>query len=353
MDNVASDQRIESIVAIPSPASLSQQLPLEPAQAQSVVSYRQSISDIIHGKDRRQLVIVGPCSIHDPKAAIEYAQRLKGLRTQYSTSLEIVMRVYFEKPRTIVGWKGFINDPNMDGSYEIAKGLYNARQLLLEITAMGMPVACEFLDAATGQFYADTVSWGAIGARTTESQVHRELASGLSCPVGFKNGTNGNIDIAIDAMQAASHPHAFISPDPTGQIALYRTSGNSDAHLILRGGTRPNYHTQDVAAAMAKQNNAGLSQRLLIDCSHANSAKDFKRQAMVLNDVATRLGDEIHHIGGVMLESHLVDGNQKLDTNKSLTYGQSITDACIGWEETETLLAMYAKATANALGQQD
>jgi len=349
MNTIASDLRIESIVPVRSPEALAAELPLESKHAQQIVENRQTISNILHGHDLRQLVVVGPCSIHDTAAAMEYAQRLLPLREQYIDTLEIVMRVYFEKPRTTIGWKGLINDPNMDGSCEIDKGLYAARSLLLQLAQLGLPAGCEFLDAATGQFYADTVSWGAIGARTTESQVHRELASGLSCPVGFKNGTSGNIDIALDAMQAASHPHAFLSPNPAGKIALYRTKGNEDAHLILRGGSQPNYSSNHAQDAYQQQKQAGMKQRIIVDCSHANSGKDFRMQSVVLKDIASRLKDENAIIGGVMVESHLVEGNQKQTGSGSLIYGQSITDACVGWSETETMLSNLSISVASAL----
>jgi len=349
MKSIASDQRIESIISVPSPHTLIEQLPLPQAQAERIVQNRQRIAQIVHGKDKRLLVVVGPCSIHDTQAALEYANRLSPLADKYKDTLEIVMRVYFEKPRTTVGWKGLINDPKLDGSCEIGEGLHTARQLLLQLSEIGLPAGCEFLDAATGQYYADTVSWGAIGARTTESQVHRELASGLSCPVGFKNGTNGNIHIAIDAIQASSHSHAFLSPDNNGQIALYRTTGNEDAHLILRGGKEPNYESHYVKQAYKQQQDSGLSQRLVVDCSHANSGKDFRRQAVVINDLASRLKNELDIIGGVMLESHLEEGKQSYSMHSDLVYGQSITDACIGWSETELLLSTLSASVEAAL----
>jgi len=349
MNSIASDLRIDSIVPIRSPEAITAELPLATDNAQRIVEHRARISNIIQGKDKRLLVVVGPCSIHDPIAAIDYAERLLEQRHRYADTLEIVMRVYFEKPRTTVGWKGLINDPKMDGSCEIDQGLYTARELLVKLASIGLPAGCEFLDAATGQFYADTVSWGAIGARTTESQVHRELASGLSCPVGFKNGTNGNVDIALDAMQAAGHAHAFLSPDPSGKIALYRTTGNTDAHLILRGGKAPNYGSDYVKSAFDLQQGSGLRRRIIVDCSHANSAKDFKRQSVVLNSIASRLDAELEMIGGVMLESHLVEGSQKIDAAEPLVYGQSITDACIGWSETTILLQHLSNAVASAM----
>jgi len=350
MNSIASDQRIEAIIPVQSPQSLFEVLPLPSSLAEQIIQTRLRISRIIHGEDKRLLVIVGPCSIHDTGAALEYANRLNPLRKKYSDTLEIVMRVYFEKPRSTVGWKGLINDPNLDDSCQIDKGLHKARKLLLQLAELGLPAGCEFLDTATGQFYADTVSWGAIGARTTESQVHREMASGLSCPVGFKNGTKGNIDIALDAMLAASHSHTFLSPDTNGQLAMYRTAGNSDAHLILRGGNEPNYQSHHLGQAYSEQQDNGLSQRIIIDCSHANSGKNHKRQSIVVQDIASRLNDEIDMIAGIMLESHLVEGKQAYTTAEKLIYGQSITDACIGWEETETMLGALSESVASALG---
>ena len=254
------------------------------------------------------------------------------MRERLGDALELVMRVYFEKPRTTVGWKGLINDPDLDGTFDIDRGLELARRLLVDVAALGVPAGCEFLDAATGQYYADLVSWGAIGARTTESQVHREIASGLSCPVGFKNGTDGNVQIAIDAIRAAGHPHAFLSPTDEGRIALYRTRGNPDAHLILRGGRAPNFDAASVTAALELQRAVGIGRRLMIDCSHANSGRDFRRQADVARDVATRVAEGDADVGALMIESHLVEGRQPMDGE--LEYGQSVTDACLGWEDT-------------------
>ena len=349
MHNITSDVRIDSIVAMRSPAELSVELPLHVNHAEVINQTRQRIADIIHGRDPRLLVVIGPCSIHDPTAAMEYANRLLPLREQFQDSLEIVMRVYFEKPRTIVGWKGMINDPYMDNSFQIDEGLLKARKLLLDLAQINMPAGCEFLDAATGQYYADTVSWGAIGARTTESQVHREIASGLSCPVGFKNATSGDIGIAIDAIQAAGHPHAFLSPTEDGRIALFKTTGNADAHLILRGGLTPNYDSASLRGAFEKQAAQGISQRIMIDCSHGNSQKDHKRQVAVASDIASRLSEEADMIAGLMIESHLVEGKQPMTNVDSLTYGQSITDACLGWEDTEQTLAELAEAMSRKL----
>ena len=344
MQDITSDTRIASIVAMPSPAELVRELPLDGDAARRIAATRERISRIVHGEDPRLLVVVGPCSIHDPLAARDYAERLLRVRERLAERLEIVMRVYFEKPRTTIGWKGLINDPDMDGRYDIGRGLRLARRLLVDLAAIGLPAGCEFLDAATGQYYADTVSWGAIGARTTESQVHREIASGLSCPVGFKNATGGDVGVAVDAVVAAGHPHAFLSPTPDGVLALYRTRGNPDAHVILRGGPTPNHDAASVAAAFERQEKAGVARRLIVDCSHANSGKDHRRQGAVADGVAARLGDEIARVGGLMLESHLVEGRQGLADPDRLTYGQSVTDACIGWPETEALLERLAEA---------
>lgn len=342
MTELTSDRRIESIDSVRTPKDLIQELPLDVEFANQIVESRKRISNIIHGSDRRLLVVIGPCSIHDPVATREYAERLYPLHKKYANTLEIVMRMYFEKPRTTVGWKGLINDPNIDGTFDINNGLKTARRLLMDLAILGIPAGCEFLDAATGQYYADLVSWGAIGARTTESQIHREIASGLSCPVGFKNGTNGNIDIATDAMKAAGHPHAFLSPNSDGVISLYRTTGNNDAHLILRGGKKPNYDTSSVKMAAEKQHSSDMNRRIIIDCSHANSGKDYRKQAVIAKHIADRLPNEIDRIGGLMIESHLIEGAQSAKTTDSLIYGQSITDACIGWSETEYTLDMLA-----------
>jgi len=344
MSYSTSDLRIDSIVNIRTPRSLLHELPLSLEAAEAITANRNRISNILHGRDDRLLVVIGPCSIHHVDAAIEYAEKLAVLKNKYAKTLEIVMRVYFEKPRSTVGWKGLINDPNLDGSFEIGKGLMFARTLLLKLADMQLPAGCEFLDAATGQYYADTVSWGAIGARTTESQVHREIASGLSCPVGFKNGTRGNIDIAIDAMHAAGHPHAFLSPDVNGSLSLYRTTGNSDAHLILRGGAEPNYDAESVAQAIDNQQDTGIKRKLMIDCSHANSNKDHRQQLVVIEEIASRLPAQKQFIGGLMIESHLIEGKQASAPVEKLVYGQSITDACIGWADTEAVLETLHRA---------
>ena len=334
------DVRIKAVTELLPPIAHLYELPISEAAADLVVRTRQEISDLVHGKDNRLLVIIGPCSIHDPKAALEYAERLLPLRKKYEKELLIVMRVYFEKPRTTVGWKGLINDPHLDGTFDINFGLRQARKLLLSLNEMGMPASTEFLDMITPQYYADLISWGAIGARTTESQVHRELSSGLSCPVGFKNGTDGNLKIAIDAIGAASHPHHFLSVTKTGHSAIVQTAGNRDCHVILRGGKEPNYDSSHVTAAAEACEKAGVPSKLMVDFSHANSRKDFKRQMEVAADIANQLRNGENHIMGVMVESHLVEGRQ----DKPVTYGQSITDACIGWPDTEALLAELAEA---------
>ena len=342
MRELTSDNRIDEIVPMPSPADLCSEIPLDVAGAKLIAATRRSVSNILHSKDQRLLVVVGPCSIHDATAAVEYANRLSKLRIKYLDKLEIIMRVYFEKPRSTVGWKGLINDPDLNDTFNIDKGLRQARRLLIDITKLGLPVGCEFLDAATGQYYADTVSWGAIGARTTESQVHRELASGLSCPVGFKNGTSGDVGIAVDAIVAARHKHCFLSPTDQGSIALYKTKGNDDAHLILRGGEQPNYDVASVAHTVQLQKEAGIDCRIIVDCSHANSGKKHQQQAVVANDLSRRIAAGEKAIAGVMIESNLVEGKQTLSDINHLVYGQSVTDACIGWAETERVLSTLA-----------
>ncbi|WP_153717554.1 3-deoxy-7-phosphoheptulonate synthase AroG [Eikenella corrodens] len=334
------DVRIRSISELLPPIAHLYELPISEAAADLVETTRHQIADLVHGRDKRLLVIIGPCSIHDPKAALEYAHRLLPLRKKYEKELLIVMRVYFEKPRTTVGWKGLINDPHLNGTFDINFGLRQARRLLLDLNNLGVPASTEFLDMITPQYYADLISWGAIGARTTESQVHRELASGLSCPVGFKNGTDGNLKIAIDAIGAASHSHHFLSVTKAGHSAIVHTAGNSDCHAILRGGKEPNYSAEHVKAAAEQLDKAGVTPRLMVDFSHANSRKDYTRQMEVACDVAAQLQNGEQDIMGIMVESHLVEGRQ----DKPETYGQSITDACIGWDTTEELLALMAEA---------
>ena len=338
------DLRIKEINELLPPVALLEKFPATDNAAATVSHARNAIHKILKGNDDRLLVVIGPCSIHDPVAAKEYATRLLALREELKDSLEIVMRVYFEKPRTTVGWKGLINDPQMDGSFQINDGLRLARKLLLEINDTGLPAAGEFLDMITPQYLADLMSWGAIGARTTESQVHRELASGLSCPVGFKNGTDGTIKVAIDAINAAGAPHCFLSVTKWGHSAIVNTSGNSDCHIILRGGKAPNYSAADVSEVKAGLEKAGLPPRIMIDFSHANSSKQFKKQMDVATDVSGQIAGGDASIIGVMIESHLVEGNQSLESGEPLVYGQSVTDACIGWDDTETVLRQLATA---------
>ncbi|KKW68689.1 phospho-2-dehydro-3-deoxyheptonate aldolase [Lampropedia cohaerens] len=345
------NQRIQEIAVLPPPEHLIRFFPIQGTSAERLVlDTRQRIRGILHGKDDRLLVIVGPCSIHDPAAAVEYARKLKPLRDLYQDHLELVMRVYFEKPRTTVGWKGLINDPYMDQSYRIDEGLRIARQLLIDITRIGVPAASEFLDVISPQYIGDLIAWGAIGARTTESQVHRELASGLSAPIGFKNGTDGNIRIATDAIMSASRPHHFLSVHKNGQVAIVVTKGNEDCHVILRGGKTPNYQAEFVQAACAELEKAHLPASLMIDCSHANSNKKHELQKRVAQDVAGQIAAGSHQIFGVMVESHLRAGAQKftpgVDDPRQLEYGKSITDACVGWEETEDILALLADAVS-------
>ena len=337
------DVRIRAMKELSPPSHLLREFPLRDAAAERVFGTRQAIHRILHGMDDRMLVIVGPCSIHDPKAALEYARRLVGERERLKDRLEIVMRVYFEKPRTTVGWKGLINDPDLDGSFDINKGLRIAREMLVEINEMGMPAGTEFLDMITPQYIADLISWGAIGARTTESQVHRELASGLSCPVGFKNGTDGNVRIALDAIKAASQPHHFLSVTKGGHSAIVSTNGNEDCHMILRGGKAPNYDRPSVEAACREAGTAALACRLMIDASHGNSQKKPENQILVARDVAEQLADGESRIFGMMIESHLVGGRQDLVAGRELTFGQSITDGCIAWEDTIGVLDTLAE----------
>lgn len=340
------DNRIASVENVSSPEEVAKELPSTEAIENLVVNTRQSISNILHGKDPRLLVVVGPCSIHNIDAAEEYGKRLLALREQHKNELEVVMRVYFEKPRTTVGWKGLINDPDLDESFHINKGIRLARKLLVDLNAMGMPAGSEFLDIVTGQYYSDLISWGAIGARTTESQVHRELASGLSCPVGFKNGTDGNIKIAQDAIQSARNPHIFLSPTQEGTTAIYRTTGNADAHIILRGGKEPNYEETHVKDCIAKLESNNIDAGIVIDFSHANSRKKFEEQVNVGRNIATQIAAGQTKISGVMIESHLVEGRQDVVDGKAAVFGQSITDACLGWDATESLLGDLAKAVS-------
>jgi 3-deoxy-7-phosphoheptulonate synthase len=333
------DLRIKTITEVRPPQVLHELFPLSETASKTVYETRQQIHSILTGEDDRLLVIIGPCSIHDTKAAREYAERLKTQIAHYEKDLLIVMRVYFEKPRTTVGWKGLINDPHLNESFEINKGLEEARSLLVDINDMGVPCATEFLDLISPQYVADLVSWGAIGARTTESQGHRELASGLSCPIGFKNGTDGGFKIAVDAIRAANNPHIFLSLTKMGHSAIFSTTGNPDCHVILRGGNDgPNYDEDSVNQAVSELEKAGVQKKLMIDCSHANSSKQHERQLIVAQSIREQLSKGADHIMGAMVESHLIEGRQDVISGQPLTYGQSITDACISWESSLTLL---------------
>ncbi len=338
------DLRIREIKELSPPSHLMREFPCTTKISNVVHETRDAVHKIIHGEDDRMVVVIGPCSIHDPKAALEYVKRLKAERERFKDELEIIMRVYFEKPRTTVGWKGLINDPGLDGSFNINKGLRLARQLLLAVNDEGVPAGCEFLDMITPQYIADLVSWGAIGARTTESQVHRELASGLSCPVGFKNGTDGNIKIAIDAIKAASQSHHFLSVTKGGHSAIVSTLGNDDCHLILRGGKAPNYDAQSINDSSEQLGKAGLSAKIMIDASHANSSKKPENQPMVMDDIAQQMEAGDQRIFGVMIESNLVGGRQDLVEGQELVYGQSITDGCIDWDTSVQVLERLAQA---------
>ncbi|MGP6157650.1 MAG: 3-deoxy-7-phosphoheptulonate synthase AroG [Vulcanimicrobiaceae bacterium] len=338
------DLRIRELKELTAPAELISEYPCTDRASEVVFAARAACHRILHGMDDRSIVIVGPCSIHDPISALEYAQRLVEQRRRFADELEIVMRVYFEKPRTTVGWKGLINDPYLDNSFKINDGLRMARKLLLEINELELPAGTEYLDTITPQYLADLISWGAIGARTTESQVHRELASGLSCPVGFKNGTDGNIRIALDAIKAASQPHHFLSVTKSGRSAIVRTAGNEDCHLILRGGKQPNYDAQSVSDVCAEIGRAGLAARLMIDASHGNSRKVPENQVAASADVAAQIAGGDERIVGVMFESHLVGGRQDRIPGKPLTYGQSVTDACLAWDASVGVLEVLADA---------
>ena len=356
--SMTDDERIKDITVLPPPEHLIRFFPIQGTAVESLVAQtRKRIQSIMAGKDDRLLVVIGPCSIHDPHAALEYAARLKAQRERYADTLEIVMRVYFEKPRTTVGWKGLINDPYLDESFRIDEGLRIARQLLIDINRLGLPAGSEFLDVISPQYLGDLIAWGAIGARTTESQVHRELASGLSAPIGFKNGTDGTIKIATDAIQAAAGGHHFLSVHKNGQVAIVQTQGNPDCHVILRGGKAPNYDAASVAAACQDLAKAGLAQSLMVDCSHANSSKQHQKQLDVAHDIAGQLRHGSSQIFGVMVESHLTAGAQKFtpgkDSVQGLAYGQSITDACLGWDDSLACLdvlsqAVQARRTARA-----
>jgi 3-deoxy-7-phosphoheptulonate synthase len=343
--SLTDDERIDHIVPLPPPEHLIRFFPIQGTPVEQLIAgTRRKLREILHGKSDRLLAIVGPCSIHDSAAALAYAEKLLQERKKHAGELELLMRVYFEKPRTTVGWKGLINDPYLNGSFRINEGLRVARDLLVRINQLGVPAGCEFLDVISPQYIGDLVSWGAIGARTTESQVHRELASGLSAPVGFKNGTDGNVKIAIDALLAARQKHHFLSVHKSGQVAIVETRGNPDCHIILRGGKHPNYDAESVESACKELVKAKLPARLMIDFSHANSAKDYRRQAEVCKDVAGQIAGGDARVIGVMIESHLVEGRQELVAGEPLKFGQSITDACLGWEDTVELLDVLAKA---------
>jgi 3-deoxy-7-phosphoheptulonate synthase len=343
------DQRIRDVTPLPPPEHLIRFFPIADTPIEKLIGQtRATLRKIMQGEDDRLLVVIGPCSIHDPAAALEYARRLREQRKRLHDTLEVVMRVYFEKPRTTVGWKGLINDPYLDESYRIHEGLRIARQLLLDINRLGVPAGSEFLDVISPQYIGDLISWGAIGARTTESQVHRELASGLSAPIGFKNGTDGNLKIAVDAIQAAMRPHHFLSVHKNGQVAIVETKGNNDCHVILRGGKAPNYDAASIAAACQEIEEAKLPCRLMVDCSHANSSKQHRRQIDVARDIATQISGGTRCIFGVMVESHLNGGAQKFiagkDDPSTLEYGKSITDACIGWDDSIGVLQTLSEA---------
>jgi 3-deoxy-7-phosphoheptulonate synthase len=345
------DERIKDITVLPPPEHLIRFFPIRGTPVEGLIGRtRASIADIMAGRDDRLLVIMGPCSIHDPAAALDYARRLAEQRAHYADTLEIVMRVYFEKPRTTVGWKGLINDPYLDESYRIDEGLRMARQLLIDINRLGLPAGSEFLDVISPQYIGDLIAWGAIGARTTESQVHRELASGISAPIGFKNGTDGNIRIATDAIQAAARGHHFLSVHKNGQVAIVQTNGNKDCHVILRGGKAPNYDAASVQAACDDLTKAGLPATLMVDCSHANSSKQHHKQLDVARDIAAQMASGSRQVFGVMVESHLKEGAQKFSPGKdsvsALAYGQSITDACLGWEDSQRTLQLLSDAVA-------
>ena len=346
MLSTTDDLRISELKELSTPQEVMGEIPRTLTATRVVMAARNAIHAILNGTDDRLLVVVGPCSVHDPVAAVEYAERLAALREQLADRLEIVMRVYFEKPRTTVGWKGLINDPNLDGSFDINRGLRLARNVLSAVNNLGLPAGTEFLDMTTPQYIADLMAWAAIGARTTESQIHRELASGLSCPVGFKNGTDGNVRIAADAVKSASHPHHFMAVTKGGRSAIAATTGNEDCHIILRGGHQPNYDRESVDAACVELVRAGVAPRLMIDTSHANSNKKPENQPLVVADIAQQISNGEQRITGVMIESNLVAGRQDVVPGKPLTYGQSITDGCIDWETTVSALNVLADAVA-------
>lgn len=346
-----SDLNIENYEVVITPAALKQELPLPESTRQLVSESRQTVKNILDGKDKRLFIVVGPCSIHDPELALEYARRLKALAKQVENELFVIMRVYFEKPRTTVGWKGLINDPMLNGSFDIEKGLRIARKLLIDLSEIGLPLATEALDPISPQYLQDTITWTAIGARTTESQTHREMSSGLSSPVGFKNGTDGSLDVAVNAMKSVTHGHAFLGINPDGQVAITRTRGNAYGHVVLRGGGgKPNYDSVSVALCEQALDKAGLAKNIVVDCSHANSNKDHNVQPLVLDDIAHQIRDGNASICGVMIESNINEGNQNIpDDLSQLKYGVSVTDACISWETTEKALVKFAAGLKDAL----
>ena len=347
MQYLTDNTRITGLMEVSPPNEIITEIPISADSSQLVFKSRKEISDILHGRDDRLVVVVGPCSIHDPESALEYAKRLKSLEAKHSNQLKIVMRVYFEKPRTTIGWKGLINDPNLDNSYDVNLGLRKARKVLLDINNLGLPAGTEFLDMITPQYLADLISWGAIGARTTESQIHRELASGLSCPVGFKNSTNGSIQVAIDAIGSASNSHIFLSITKEGKSAIFNSSGNEDCHVILRGGSNTNYESSFVESTSKELEASKKSKNIMIDMSHGNSKKQFKRQLIVNKDISDQISSGEDRIFGVMIESNLEEGNQKIGPLEEIKYGQSITDACVGWNDTEIMINQLSTAIEN------
>lgn len=347
MQYLTDNTRITGLMEVSPPNEIITEIPISADSSELVFKSRKEISDILHGRDDRLVVVVGPCSIHDPESALEYAKRLKSLEAKHSNQLKIVMRVYFEKPRTTIGWKGLINDPNLDNSYDVNLGLRKARKVLLDINNLGLPAGTEFLDMITPQYLADLISWGAIGARTTESQIHRELASGLSCPVGFKNSTNGSIQVAIDAIGSASNSHIFLSITKEGKSAIFNSSGNEDCHVILRGGSDTNYESSFVESTSKELEAAKKSKNVMIDMSHGNSKKQFKRQLIVNKDISDQISSGEDRIFGVMIESNLEEGNQKIGPLEEIKYGQSITDACVGWNDTEIMINQLSTAIEN------
>ena len=348
MNYSTDNTRIIDRKKVPAPYELINKLPIDNEISRLVYGTRQEISQILHQKDDRLLVVVGPCSIHDPDSALEYARKLIEQNINYKEELLIVMRVYFEKPRTTVGWKGLINDPDLNETYNIGKGVEMSRKLIIDLAKLNLPAGTEFLDPISPQYITDIISWGAIGARTAESQIHRELASGLSCPVGIKNGTDGNLKAAIDGIQAANHSHVFLGATKEADIAMLKTAGNNDSHIILRGGKEPNFDADSVASTLSALKEAEINESIMIDASHGNSQKQFKKQVSVIDSISQQIESGNKNISGVMIESHLVEGNQKI--SDSLTYGQSITDACIGWDDTVTCLEKLSNAVKKRRG---